>query len=206
MKVDPVSLNVRERLIFMGSIVVPRPIAWITSVGKSGVVNLAPYSLFNLICYEPVPMVFVSPHRNDYGEKIRIKDTLRNIEETKEFVVNMVTEETAEAMNISAGPYPPEVSEVALTGLTTVPSDEVQPPRIAESPVNLECRVTQIMNFGKDISAVSMIIAEILRVHVRDELYKDGMVDVSALHVIARMGYGRYTRTREIFEMRTPQM
>ena len=204
MKIDPVNLTVRERLIFMGSVVVPRPIAWITSVGSSGVVNLAPYSLFNIISYEPVPMIFVSPHRNDYGKQVRIKDTLRNIEETKEFVVNMVTEETAEAMNISAGPYPPEVSEVTLTGLTTVPSDIVQPPRIAESPVNLECRVAQIMNFGEDISAVSMVLAEILRVHVRDELYSNGMVDVSALHVIARMGYNKYTRTRDIFEMKAP--
>jgi flavin reductase (DIM6/NTAB) family NADH-FMN oxidoreductase RutF len=168
------------------------------------VVNLAPYSLFNLIAYEPVPMVFVSPHRNDYGNQVRIKDTLRNMEETKEFVVNMVTEENAGAMNISAGPYPPEVSEVTLTGLTTIPSDIVLPPRIAESPINMECRVVQTMNFGEGISAVTMVIAQILRVHVRDELYRDGMVDVSSLRVIARMGNNRYIRTRDVFEMKAP--
>ncbi len=206
MKVDPKNLTTDGRRRFMGSVVVPRPIGWISTIGKNGIVNLAPYSLFNIVFYGPVPLIFVSPHWIRSGKQVKKKDTLRNMEETGEFVVNVVTEDVAEAMNLTAGFYPSDVSEVELAQLTTAPSDLVTAPRIVESPINLECRVTEILQIGKPEVIGEMVLAEVLRVHVRDDLYQDGVIDVSALRVIGRMGDGKYTRTRELFTMIVPKV
>jgi flavin reductase (DIM6/NTAB) family NADH-FMN oxidoreductase RutF len=204
MKIDPGEMDAVKRRLFMGSVICPRPIGWITSVGKNGVVNLAPYSLFSLVSYGPVPIVFVTPQWMVKGNEIKKKDTLRNIEETGEFVVNVVTESLAEAMNITARRYPAEISEVEEAGLTTIPSDLIKPPRIAESPINLECRLNQIIEFGKPTVTGQTILAEVLRVHVRDDLYKDGVIDIGSLHVIGRMGHNKYTRTRDLFNLPEP--
>jgi len=204
MKIDPEKLDPVARRLFMGSVVCPRPIGWITSIGKSGVVNLAPYSLFSLVAYGPVPIVFVTPHTARKSGEIRKKDTFRNIEETGEFVVNVVTENMAEAMNISAIYYPPEISEVEKAGVTVVPSDLVKPPRIAESPINMECKLTKIVELGKPELSEQMILAEVLRVHILDKLYQDGYVDIGSLHLIGRMGHNKYTRTRDLFNLPEP--
>ena len=204
MKINPKELDPVNRRLFMGSVICPRPIGWITSVGKSGVINLAPYSLFSLVSYGPIPIVFVTPHRVRKGNEIKKKDTLRNIEQTREFVVNVVTENLAEAMNVTARAYPSEISEVEKAGLTTIPSDLVKPPRIAESPINLECKLSQIIELGAPKVSEQMVLAEVLRVHVWDELVITGSIDINSLHVIGRMGHNKYTSTRDLFNLPEP--
>ena len=201
MKIDPQKLTRRERHLFMGSVVVPRPIALVSSISADGVFNLAPFSLFNLVSYHPVPIVFFSPLRRDGISK---KDTLVNIEQTKEFVINMVTEDIVEKMNVTSGNYAPEVDEFNVSGLTSVPSDLIKAPRVAESPISMECRLTELIELGKPDITGEMIMGEVLRVHVQDDLYRDGIVDIVSLHIVARMGFGFYTRTNDLFEMIQP--
>ena len=188
MKFNPKEMADWECYLFMANVVIPRPIALVSTVSKSGLVNVAPYSLFNIVCYWP-PIVFISPHRKPGDVK---KDTLRNVEDTKAFVVKMVVEDISEAMSIAGANYPPHVSELDPANLTTVPSDLVEPPRIAESPINLECRLKEIIQFGKPKVTSDMILGEVLRVHIEDRFYRDGM------------GYNIYTRTTDQFEMKVP--
>ena len=196
MKIDVEKLSYGERHKLLGNLVVPRPIFLVSTLTNTGSQNLAPYSLSNIICYTP-PMVFLTPMRKNQGGK---KDTLVNIEQTQEFVINMVTEDMAQQMNITSHNYPPDVDEFKMSGLTPVPSDLVKPPRVAESPFNLECRLTQVIPLGNPLTA-DMILGSILRVHIADNYYKEGTVDTPSAHLIGRMGLGFYTRTRDLFRM-----
>jgi flavin reductase (DIM6/NTAB) family NADH-FMN oxidoreductase RutF len=200
MKIDPASMGGRDRQKLLGSLVVPRPISLVSTITQKGNSNLAPYSLFNLVCYTP-PMVFITPMRKGQGAK---KDTLVNIEHNGQFVINLVTEGIAEQMNLTSSPYPPEVDEFAESKLTPVPSDLVKPPRVAESPVSLECRLDRIVQLGEPEVTGDMILGNILRVHIQDRLYKDGALDAAAVHLIGRMGFGLYTRTSDLFDMKQP--
>ena len=197
MKIDPEKLNPRQRHLLIGNMVVPRPISLISTVSPKGNFNLAPYSLFNVICYTPA-MVFFTPMRKDNGGK---KDTLVNVEQTGEFVISLVTEDIAAQMNITSGAYPPEVDEFQKSGLTPVPSDLVKPPRVAESPFHLECRMTQIISFGQPEATAEMVMGTILRIHIQDNFYKDGLADINTAHLIGRMGSGIYTKTHDLFKM-----
>ena len=132
------------------------------------------------------------------------KDSLVNVELTKEFVINLVTEEIAEKMNITSGNYPPEVNEFTVSQLTPVPADLVKAPLVKESPFNLECSLYQIMPFGTPDIAGEMIMGEVLRVHVRDELWNDGTINANYAHLVGRMGWGLYTRTRDLFKLEHP--
>ncbi len=198
MKIDVDKLSYGERHKLLGNMVVPRPIFLVSTLSQSGSRNLAPYSLSNIVCYTP-PMVFLTPMRKNGGGK---KDTSVNIEQTQEFVINMVTDDMAQQMTITSRFYPPEVDEFQMSGLTPVPSDLVKPYRVAESPFNLECRLTQIIPLGDpaDITA-DMILGKILRVHIDDKYYSEGVVDTTSAHLIGRMGLGFYTRTRDLFKM-----
>ncbi|HEY96930.1 MAG TPA: flavin reductase family protein [Dehalococcoidia bacterium] len=201
MKIDPGSLSERQRHLFMGNLVVPRPIALVSTISPEGIPNLAPYSLFNIVCYHPVPIVFYTPMRKAGGQK---KDSLVNVELTSEFVINLVTEEIAEKMNITSGNYPPEVDEFTVSHLTPVPADLVKASLVKESPFNLECRLYKIVPFGSPDIAGDMIMGEVLRVHVKDELWNDGIIDANHAHLIGRMGWGLYTRTHDLFEIGHP--
>ena len=117
----------------------------------------------------------------------------------------MVTEEIVQQMNIASDVYPPEVDEFQVSGLTPVPSDLVKPPRVKETPVTLECRVTQILPMGKPEITAEMVIGEVLRIHVRDDLWRDGTIDASRYNVIGRMGWGLYTRTTDLIRIEHPQ-
>jgi flavin reductase (DIM6/NTAB) family NADH-FMN oxidoreductase RutF len=197
-KLDVEKLSYGERHKLLGNIIVPRPIFLVSTLSESGNPNLAPYSLSNIICYTPA-MVFLTPMRKNRGEK---KDTLVNIEQTQEFVINMVTEDMAQQMTVASRAYPPEVNEFKMSGLTPIPSDLVKPPRVAESPFNLECRLTQVIPLGSpgEITA-DMILGVILRAHIADNYYNGGAVDTPSAHLIGRMGLGFYTRTRDLFKM-----
>ncbi len=201
MKIDPKDMTRRNRNVLMGSVVVPRPIALVSTISLDGVLNLAPYALFSLICYHPVPMVAFTVMRRQGVSK---KDTLVNVEQTKEFVVNVVTVAIAREMNVTSTDFPPEIDEFRISNLTPISSDLVKAPRVAESPINMECRMVQILKFGETEITAEMIIGEVLRLHIRDEIYCNGKVDVASLHAVGRMGAGIYTRTSDLFEMAYP--
>ena len=182
------------------SIVGPRPIGWISTRSAGGVINLAPYSFFNAFNYIPPVIGFSS---------IGYKDTVRNIEETKEFVWNLVTRPIAEAMNASCASVPPDVNEFELTGLTPAPSAKVAPPRVAESPVSFECRLTQILRLqGIDEKPVDswLILGEVVAVHIARRLLKDGVYDTAAAQPVLRGGGpGDYFELGALFKMYRPR-
>jgi flavin reductase (DIM6/NTAB) family NADH-FMN oxidoreductase RutF len=183
-------------------VVTPRPIAWVTSIDGEGHVNLAPFSFFNAFGANP-PVVVFSPTLRRDGSK---KDTLRNVESWGEFVLNAAVESLSEQVNLSSAEVPYGQSEVELTGLTLTPSVKVKPPRIAESPVHLECRVLQIMPVGDGPTSANLVIGQVLLIHVDDALIDEtGRVDPRKLKTIARLGGDFYCRTSDIFAMRRPQ-
>ena len=184
------------------AIVGPRPIGWISTRSASGVNNLAPYSFFNAFNYVPPIIGFAS---------IGYKDTLRNIEETGEFVWNLTTRALAEAMNQSCAAVGPEVSEFALAGLTPLASTVVAPPRVAESPVTFECKRTQILQLqGADGAQVDtwLVLGEVVAVHIDQALLKDGVYDTAAAgHVLRGGGPADYFTVgpEQLFRMHRPR-
>ncbi len=201
MKIDPKDLNRGNRHALMGSALVPRTVALISTLSENGVPHVAPYSMCSIVSYNPVPYVFFSAGRRNGVSK---KDTSLNAERDKEFVINMVDEDILEKANKASAFLPRGTNKFETAGFTPTPSDLVRPPRVAESPISFECRVTDILHFGKPDIATDMIIGEVLRIHVKDELYKKGVVDVAALHIVARMGVSTYSRTRDLFDLRQP--
>lgn len=202
MIVDPAKLSVRERYYLLIGSIVPRPIAFVSTIGANGGTNVAPMSFFNGVSSTP-PVVSVSI-ASRRGAK---KDTLRNIEETREFVVNIVDEPLAEKMNLTSGDYSPEVSEFDAAGLTPVPSDLVRPPRVGESPISFECRLHTAVPVGEDPYRTVLVLGEVLRFHVRDDLLLDQHhVDPEKLRAIGKMGGAGYCRTRDRFSMERPRI
>jgi flavin reductase (DIM6/NTAB) family NADH-FMN oxidoreductase RutF len=188
----------REGYKLLVSTVTPRPIAWITSRNADGRLNAAPFSFFNAFSGDP-PVVGIGIGSHEPG---RPKDTRRNIRETKEFVVNLVSEDMAKAMNITAIEFEPGVNEIAEAELETIPSVHVKPPRIAASPVSMECALLQIVELGPDNA---LVLGRVLAMHVRDDLVIDPAkhyVDTPGLKLIGRMhGAGWYARTSDLFKM-----
>lgn len=191
--------NTTERAIrskLLSSTIVPRPIAWVVSMNSEGQLNAAPFSFFNLICTDP-PLVCVSVTRRGEG---RIKDTGENIRATGEFVVNLVSYDKRDAMNICGTDFPPHVNELERTGLDTVASSQIAPPRIAGCPASYECKVEQILDIG-----CTLVIGRVVHMHLDDALILDRekmYVDTPRMDLIARMhGRGWYARTTDLFEM-----
>ena len=176
------------------SLIIPRPIGWISSIDNEGVVNLAPYSFFNAVCYRPPTVMFASgTGKGSDG----MKDSRRNIEATGEFVCNLATWETRNQMNQTSAAVTPETDEMKLAGLTPVSSKLIKVPRVAEAPVHLECRhlnSIEIPSWEKD-NRYFIVLGEVIGIHIRDELItKDGLVDIEKMIPIGRMGYNDYTR------------
>ena len=197
MLIDPVSLPPRDAYALLISALVPRPIAFVSTVSGDGVRNVAPFSFFGGISSNP-PMVYISVGSRKEGPK----DTARNILDTGEFVVNMVDEALAERMNIASAEFPPDVDEFAVTGLTPVPAERVGAPRVAESPVSMECRLERLVELGRGPSHV--IFGEVLLFHVRDDLLREGLVDIQSYHPVGRLGGAQYCRVRDVFAMPRP--
>jgi len=200
MKIDPRDLDYPDMHHLLMSTIVPRPIAWVSTIGEDGIFNLAPFSGFAAMGMKP-PRVHINVGWTRDGQK---KDTLVNIEFSKDFVVNVVTEALAEAMNQSAAEYPSDVDEFKEAGVTPVKADIVKSPMVAESPVNMECQLVQILEFGELPRRTSVVIGEIVRVHVKDELYANGELQISDLKVVGRLGGDLYCRITDIFEMKRP--
>lgn len=184
----------------LNALVAPRPIAWVTTIGENGVVNLAPFSYFNLVSDNP-PVIVFSPARKPDGAK---KDTLRNLELVPEFVVNLVTESNADACNLSSKSLPYGESEVELAGLTTLPSVVVRPPRIAESPAHLECRVRQLIPLGDHAGAYTVVMGDVVQIHVAEHCVTDGKPDGAKLRNVGRVGALDWCRTRDVMTMPRP--
>ena len=202
MKIDLAKLDIMGAHELMVGAVLPRPIAWVSTIGEDGVYNLAPFSYFSALSTKPAVVGF-GVGRNRDGRK---KDTLVNVEFSKDFVINIVTEAIGAAMNQTSGEYPSHVDEFKEAGLTAIKSDLVKPPRVAESPVNLECRLLQILQFGEAPRINSFVIGEVLLAHVRDELCKDGVIQGDRLKAVGRMGEDFYCRTMDRFEMKRPKI
>ena len=183
------------------SCVVPRPIGWLSTLSADGTANLAPYSQFTNLTFNP-PYVLVSINQNIRGER---KDTTRNIEATGEFVYNMATYDLRFAMNATAVGYPPEVDEFEAAGLTKAPSRLVKPFRVAESPIQMECRYVQTIRLpGYGLPGTAdIIIGKVVGIHIKDEFIRpDGKIDMLAIRPLARMGYSDYTCVDNVFEIR----
>jgi flavin reductase (DIM6/NTAB) family NADH-FMN oxidoreductase RutF len=184
------------------SVVNPRPIAWVTSVDVEGRVNLAPFSFFNCFGAEPPVVVFAPNRKRDNSQK----DTLNNVEATREFVVNAAVADLAQEVNLSSKELPPGESEVALVGLSVLPSAKVKPPRLAESPVNLECRLRQIVHIGDSPLSANLVIGEVVLIHVAERVLDErGRVDPRKLRTIARLGGDYYCHSSDLFQMKRPE-
>ena len=198
MRIDPREFENFAQII--SAVVVPRPIALISSVSSSGAANLAPFSFFNVVSAMPPTIVVGVSRRPDGGQK----DTLVNIESTGEFVVNLVNEDIAEAMNSAAADYAPDVDEFEVTGLTPAQSDLVKPPAVSESPVSMECRLEQVVSIGHDQPPNSLVIAEIVLLHVKDHLIDGTTIDHQALRPVGDLVGKMYCRSTDVFEMVRP--
>ena len=185
------------------SCVVPRPIGWISTLSATGVANLAPFSQFQNLTFDPPHILIISgPKLN--GDR---KDTVENAERTGEFVWNMATYDLREAVNISAQEVDADVDEFELAGLTKAPSRLVRPPRVAESPIQFECEYTQTVRLalGGHRRAVDLLIGRVVGVHIAKEAVRnDGLLDIVKIRPLARLGYYDYTSVESVFSMIIP--
>ncbi len=179
------------------AIVVPRPIAWVSSLSEAGVANLAPYSFFNIFSDSPTYIAFGSGG---------VKDSLRNIQATKEFALSLVTHDLREAMNASSANVGPHVDEFELARLTKAPCQFIKAPRVAESPVCLECRLFNVVDLPDDEGRVGnfLVIGRVLGVHIDDRFVENGRVNTASMQPVARLGYSEYATVTEAWRMRRP--
>jgi flavin reductase (DIM6/NTAB) family NADH-FMN oxidoreductase RutF len=201
MQIDFATLSPSRAYAWMVSLITPRPIAWVSTISAAGVTNLAPFSFFNGVTSNPPTLLFVPVNTRD-GLK---KDTVLNIEATREFVVNLVPYALAEPMNACAARLPYGESEFAAFGIASTPSVTVRPPRVALAPAAFECALHQIVNVGEGPMAAHIIIGRILRAHIDDAvLDAAGEVDPAKLDTVARLGGEAYATTRDRFTLARP--
>ncbi|MCB1103460.1 MAG: flavin reductase family protein [Opitutaceae bacterium] len=201
MQLDFSSLSARDAYSWMISTIVPRPIAWVSTISPDGVTNLAPFSFFQGVCANPPTLMFV-PVNNRQGDP---KDTIRNIEAVPEFAVNLVSHELGQAMSNTAALLPYGESEFATFGIEPAVSEKIRPPRVAAAPVAYECILDRIVHIGEGPLAANVVFGRILALHMRDELLgEDGLPDTRKLDLIGRMGGDDYTTTRDTFTMERP--
>lgn len=198
MIINPADLQPRDAYRLLISVVVPRPIGWVSTMGADGSLNLAPFSFFNAVGHDIV-MISIGQRKG------AAKDTLRNVQETGEFVVNIVSEDLAEAMNLTSGEYDYTVNEFDLAKLQTADSIQVKPPRVAASPVSLEAKVTQIVPV--EGTHDTMILGRVVCFHVRDDLLRpDGRVDAKLLKPVGRLSGDEYAKLGDIFKLTRPRV
>lgn len=202
MRLDLPSLKPRDAYAWLTATILPRPIAWVSTVSAEGKTNLAPFSFFQGVTSSPPSLLFVPVNTRD-GSK---KDTVKNLEQVPEFVVNLVPNALAEPMNACSAMLPYGESEFAAFGIESAPSEKVRPPRVAKSPVSFECKVHQIVPVGEGPLAAHVVIGLIQLMHVDDAVMgENGMPDPAKLDLIGRMGGEMYTRTRETFTLSRPK-
>jgi flavin reductase (DIM6/NTAB) family NADH-FMN oxidoreductase RutF len=197
---DPASQPAIASYKLMIGSIVPRPIAFVSTISREGVTNLAPFSFFNAVCAEPPVICF------SVSNRVPAKDTITNIRANGEFVVNIVTEAIAERMNVCSGDYRAGVSEFSVSGLTPQPSEVVKPPCVRESPVNMECKLIQIVDVSTRPAGASLILGEVVRFHFDRAIADNFRIDPAKLRAVGRMGGNEYTRTLDRFEMIRPRV
>jgi len=201
MHLEPTPANAIDAYHLLVGVVTPRPIAWVTTVSPAGVINLAPFSFFNVFGANP-PVVVFSPTNERDGTK---KDTLNNVIASGEFVVNVSVAKLAEQVNLTSRELPPDQSEIELAGLHTTASVRVKPPRVTEAPAALECKVRQIIPMGDGPIAGNLVIGEVVMIHVADDvLDAAGRPDPRKLRTVARLGGDSWCHTSDLFELKRP--
>lgn len=202
MDINPSDYPSREIYKLLTAAIVPRPIAWVSTVNAQGQPNLAPFSFFNAVCEKPPTVLFCPGIRSTDQSP---KDTYHNIRETGEFVINAVTEALAEAMNITSTELPAEVNEFERAGLTPAPSFIVQPPRVAESPIHLECKLNQIVTISEQPGGGYVVIGTVVFMHIDDTIYREGnYLDFDTYRPIGRLTGPGYTRITDRFNLTRP--
>lgn len=199
---DPSELDAIDGYKLLIGLVVPRPIAWVGTLDTDGRPNLAPYSFFNGVAATPPHIMFSTIGRGASAGK----DTLINVRETGEFSVNFVSEDVAEAMNVTSGNYPPDVNEFEVAGVTAGEGEVITAPLVRESKASFECRLVDIVHVGQLPMPGNIVIGQVLRFHIREDLLDGTRVDQHSLEAVGRMGGPHYTRTRDIFSMERPQI
>ena len=210
LSINPADYEPRQVYKLMTGIIVPRPVALVSTVDRSGLSNLAPFSFFAGVGSNPPTLLFcpVIRSRADTAAGVETdlrKDTLRNVEETGEFVVNVVSDAIAAAANATAAEVPPEVDEFVLSGLTPEASEVVRPARVAESPAQMECKLLQVIYTGREPGAGVIVLGQIVRFHLRENLVDNFRVDPAGLDAVGRMAGNTWARTRDRIELIRPK-
>jgi len=201
MEINPGGQSTAALQKLLNGSVIPRPIGWISTLDADRRPNLAPFSYFTVVCVNP-PHILFCPGRR--GAVAAEKDTLANARRQGEFVVNIVTEALAGAMNMTSAEVGPEVDEFALAGLTVQASSAVAPPRVAESPIHFECRVTHIVDVSDGPSGGSIVVGHVVHIHVDDALLIGDKINIPELHAIGRLAGTSYTRVTDTFDIVRP--
>ena len=203
MELDPKTISQQSMYKLMIGSIVPRPIGWISTVGADGVYNLAPFSFFNAVCSNPPTVLFcVTARRGDLAQK----DTLKNVLASGEFVVNIVSQELAEQMNLTSAELPPEIDEFTFAGLTAAPSLTVSAPRVAESRIHYECELDRTVPVNaEEQGGATVVFGRVRHVHIADELLiGTDKIDPHVLRPVGRMAGASYARIEDIFELQRP--
>ena len=200
MEISPESSSSQDIYKILIGTVLPRPIAWVSTVDASGNINLAPFSFFTVASVNP-PILCFSPLLQENSIE---KDTLVNISQTGEFVVNIVSYSLAQTMNRTSGPYPSDVNEFDVAGATAKQSTLVKPPCVADSLVNFECKLHQIIPLGSEPRAGNLVLGRVCNIHIHPDIVRNGEVDSKSLDAIGRLGGNMYTTIRDCFEMERP--
>jgi flavin reductase (DIM6/NTAB) family NADH-FMN oxidoreductase RutF len=212
LSINPADSQARQVYKLMTGIIVPRPVALVSTLDRNGVPNLAPFSFFTGVGSNPPTVLFCPVVRSaavgsadtDGLPDLR-KDTLRNVEETGEFVINVVSEAISDAANATAAEVPPDVDEFVLSGLTPRASEVVRPARVAESPAQMECKLLQVIYTSREPGAGVIVLGEIVRFHVLESLVDDFRVDPDGLDAVGRMAGNTWVRTRDRIELVRPK-
>lgn len=201
LSIDPASISERENYKFLIGSIIPRPIAFVTTVSEDGILNGAPFSYFNIVSSNP-PMISLSIQRSAG----RQKDTARNIIESREFVVHIVDEQNVEKINKTAASLPPDQSEIELANLTPVDSIKIAVPGVKEAKIRMECSLEHSLELGGlDSPGCDFIIGKIVQFHIESDIYKNGRVDPSGLAAVSRLAGNNYAKIGEIFEIERPK-
>ena len=200
MEITPESRSSQEIYKILIGTVLPRPIAWVSTADPAGNLNLAPFSFFTVASVNPPILCFSPLLKADSLEK----DTLANITQTREFVVNIVSYGLAQTMNRTSAPYPSDVNEFDVAGVTPKQSTFVEPPCVADSLVNFECKLQQIIPLGSEPMAGNLILGKVCNIHIHPDIVRNGEVDNEALDAIGRLGGNMYATIRDCFEMERP--
>ena len=199
MKVDPSKISFSDTHKLMIGSIVPRPIAFVSTISRQGAHNIAPFSYFNGVCSKPPTIMFAPARRGWDGKE---KDTLTNIRDSNQFVVNIVSESFAEQMVMCSTDFDSNVDEFEISGLHSKSSDKVKPPRLLESKISFECELNQIVEIGKgNAGSGFVVIGTIVLFHIDDDVYKDGHILLDKLEPLGRLAGNKYTRPKDILEI-----